>query len=107
MATSTVSRWEADSPLERPRTASRRMGYRPALDGLRAIAIAAVVGGHIYRWPIQGGNGVQLFFVLSGFLITTLLLQEQQVRGRVSLRSFYLRRAYRLLPALYVMLGVF
>ena len=83
------------------------MGYRPALDGLRAIAIAAVVGAHVYAWPSHGGNGVELFFVLSGFLITSLLLEEQQVRGRVSLSAFYRRRAYRLLPALYVMLIVF
>jgi peptidoglycan/LPS O-acetylase OafA/YrhL len=83
------------------------LGYRPALDGLRALAIAAVVLAHLYGWPLHGGNGVELFFVLSGFLITSLLLEEHETRGRVSLRSFYARRAYRLLPALYVMLGVF
>jgi peptidoglycan/LPS O-acetylase OafA/YrhL len=83
------------------------MGYRPALDGLRAVAIAAVVGGHVYGWPRYGGAGVELFFVLSGFLITSLLLEEQQVRGHVSLSAFYRRRAYRLLPALYVMLAAF
>jgi peptidoglycan/LPS O-acetylase OafA/YrhL len=62
---------------------------------------------HLYGWPREGGNGVELFFVLSGFLITSLLLEEQEERRHVSLRAFYARRAYRLLPALYVMLGVF
>jgi peptidoglycan/LPS O-acetylase OafA/YrhL len=61
----------------------------------------------VYGWPGHGGNGVELFFVLSGFLITSLLLEEQQVRGCVSLRAFYRRRAYRLLPGLYVMVAVF
>jgi peptidoglycan/LPS O-acetylase OafA/YrhL len=84
-----------------------RAGYRPALDGIRAIAILAVIGAHVYDWPRLGGNGVELFFVLSGFLITTLLLEEHRVEGHVSLKQFYRRRAYRLLPALYTMLAVF
>ncbi len=82
-------------------------GYRPALDGLRAIAIAAVVGYHAFDWPANGGFGVDLFFVLSGFLITTILIEEHRRTGAVSLIAFYRRRAYRLLPALVVMLAVF
>jgi peptidoglycan/LPS O-acetylase OafA/YrhL len=78
--------------------------YRPALDGVRGIAILLVLGKHAFGWPKQGGLGVDLFFVLSGFLITSLLLEEQRERGRVSLRHFFWRRALRLFPALITML---
>src|SRR5207244_12006457 len=81
-----------------------RLGYRPSLDGIRGLAIASVVGFHAFGHPSGGYLGVDLFFVLSGFLITTLLLEERHERGRVSLRAFYARRALRLLPALVVML---
>jgi peptidoglycan/LPS O-acetylase OafA/YrhL len=84
-----------------------RLGYRPALDGLRGIAIALVIGIHAFGWPADGQLGVDLFFVLSGFLITTLLLEERAAHGRVSFRGFYERRARRLLPALAAMLAVF
>ena len=87
-------------------THSGRLGYRPALDGLRAVAIGAVVLYHATGQPGGGGLGVDIFFVLSGFLITTLLVEEHDRAGRVSLGAFYRRRAYRLLPALIVMLGV-
>ncbi|MCB2223600.1 MAG: acyltransferase [Actinobacteria bacterium] len=73
----------------------------PALDGLRALAIAMVVGYHIDRDVVPAGFwGVLLFFVLSGYLITRLLIAERDRTGRVLLRGFYLRRALRLLPAL-------
>ena len=79
-----------------------RLGHRPALDGLRGVAIALVLLGHLrlpgFRWA--AGNGVVLFFVLSGFLITALLVEEHRTNDRVSLRGFYVRRALRLLPAL-------
>ena len=78
--------------------------YVPALDGLRGIAIALVVSYHAFGWPARGFLGVHLFFVLSGFLITTLLLQEWQRSGTISLRSFYRRRALRLFPALAALL---
>lgn len=83
------------------------LGYRPALDGIRALAIACVVLHHTIGFPATGFTGVDLFFVLSGFLITTLLLEEHARHGRVSLGNFYRRRALRLLPALFVLLGVF
>ena len=78
--------------------------YDPALDGLRGVAIALVVSYHAFGWPARGFLGVHLFFVLSGFLITTLLLQEWQNRGTISLRSFYRRRALRLFPGLAALL---
>ncbi|MFI6099396.1 acyltransferase family protein [Lentzea sp. NPDC051213] len=79
----------------------------PALDGVRAIAALMVVFFH-YGGPewLQGWLGVQVFFVLSGFLITTLLLREQARNGRVSLRNFYRRRAFRILPVYFVVLFV-
>ena len=83
-----------------------RLGYRPALDGVRGVAIAAVVAFHAFGWPNAGYLGVDLFFVLSGFLITTLLLEERAERGTVSLVAFYRRRALRLLPGLFAMLAI-
>lgn len=88
---------------------SVRLGFVPGLNGLRGIAILLVMGNHI---PLRqyhsllpcGFVGVDLFFVLSGFLITTLLVQEFNQTGALSLRNFYIRRALRLGPALLVML---
>src|SRR5665213_2165739 len=79
----------------------------PGLDGLRAIAVIGVLLYHAgVGWLPGGFLGVDLFFVISGFLITSLLLSEARTAGRLSLRQFYLRRARRLLPALFVMLAV-
>ena len=78
--------------------------YIPGLDGLRAIAVVAVLLYHA-DLPIHGGFlGVESFFVLSGFLITGLLLAEWQQQGRIHLAAFWLRRARRLLPALVFLL---
>ena len=75
------------------------------LDGLRAVAVAAVVVYHLGTGHVTGGFlGVDLFFVLSGFLITTLLFGEILKTGRIKFGQFYLRRARRLLPALFLML---
>ncbi|MFA5884524.1 MAG: acyltransferase family protein [Acidimicrobiia bacterium] len=95
---SSASAPPADAP-ERPRS----FGYIPALDGVRGLAVAAVLifhGGHL------GGGflSVDLFFVLSGFLITSLLLVEVSKTHRVDLAQFWLRRAKRLLPALFAMI---
>jgi|KBSMisStandDraft_5_1062788.scaffolds.fasta_scaffold157021_2 peptidoglycan/LPS O-acetylase OafA/YrhL len=84
-------------------TEPNRLRYQPALDGVRAIAILAVLASHMFITLDSGGEGVDVFFVLSGFLITTLLLQEHDSTGHISLRAFWWRRAARLLPALFVM----
>ena len=82
-----------------------RPGPIPSLDGLRALAVLIVVVSHSgYGETIPGGLGVTIFFFLSGFLITTLILDEQQQRGRVNIRNFYLRRGFRLLPPLFITL---
>jgi len=76
-----------------------------ALDGLRALAITAVILGHTVPNLAPGGQiGVDIFFALSGYLITSLLLREHDQLGTISLRSFYARRALRLIPALVVFL---
>jgi peptidoglycan/LPS O-acetylase OafA/YrhL len=84
----------------------KHLGYVPALDGLRAVSIALVVSLHAFGFPGGGSVGVDVFFVLSGFLITTLLLEERAAGG-IGLRAFYMRRVRRLLPALAVMLAVY
>lgn len=75
------------------------------LDGLRAFAIGLVLVDHMWRGHFEGGGiGVTIFFVLSGYLITSLLMKEAMLEGRIRLRDFYLRRALRLWPALIAML---
>jgi peptidoglycan/LPS O-acetylase OafA/YrhL len=81
--------------------------YLPGLDGLRAVAVAAVVAYHLgYGWAQGGLLGVGVFFTLSGYLITDILVGQWAARGRIKLGDFWLRRARRLLPALFVMLAV-
>ncbi len=77
------------------------LGRIPALDGVRAVGVLLVLGFHAGLPGFHGGRaGVDVFFVLSGFLITSVLIGEYARRGRIDLRAFYLRRAFRLLPAL-------
>jgi peptidoglycan/LPS O-acetylase OafA/YrhL len=99
--------------IESARDGGRRrgLGYVPSLDGLRGVAIAAVM---VFHSTARNGSllpggfiGVDVFFVLSGFLITVLLAHEFDRHGAISFRRFYMRRALRLLPALAVMLAVF
>lgn len=108
-----------DAPEGLPPTAGH--GRVAALDGLRGIAVLLVVLGHglgaawqledtpvarLFEVPFNGGVGVTVFFVLSGYLITSILVRERERTGRVSLRDFYLRRTFRILPAFYVFLAV-
>jgi peptidoglycan/LPS O-acetylase OafA/YrhL len=83
------------------------LGYRPALDGLRAVSVLCVLGYHTFLTPFGGFLGVDVFFVLSGFLITNLLLAERAATGTLNLRRFYARRARRLVPGLLVAVVVF
>src|SRR5262245_15791671 len=85
----------------------RRGPYLPAIDGLRALAIVAVVGYHIDASRVPGGFlGVDLFLVISGYLITTGLLFEWDQTRRIELTAFWQRRAWRLLPAALAMIVV-
>lgn len=97
-----------------PELKSRRI---PGLDGLRAVSILLVIGWHLRSsgsapwldplWRFDTGNlGVRVFFVISGYLITSILLAEHARTGTIDLRRFYLRRAFRIMPVFYVFLGV-
>jgi len=89
-----------------PSAGLSRVPYLPGLDGLRAIAVVAVMIWHAdHHWLDGGFLGVEVFFVISGYLITLLLLAEFEKSGRIARGQFYLRRARRLLPALYVMMA--
>ncbi|CAN5914304.1 acyltransferase family protein [soil metagenome] len=94
------------APVEKPNPVPV-LDYRPALDGMRGIAVLAVIAYHLDVPGFGGGFlGVDLFFVLSGALITALLLLEHDVRGRVDVARFWARRARRLLPAVLLLLAV-
>lgn len=94
--------------------ASMNVNYYPALDGLRGLSILMVLlphfGVNTYIHPfgffLDSNAGVQIFFVISGFIITTLLLKEQIRNGSISLKYFYIRRALRILPVAYLFLLV-
>ncbi len=90
-----------------PKPVGSGQRYMPGLDGLRAIAVLAVIAFHEqFSWAPGGMLGVGVFFTLSGYLITDLLLNRWLATGRVQLGKFWLARARRLLPALFVMLAV-
>jgi peptidoglycan/LPS O-acetylase OafA/YrhL len=88
----------------------RSLRYFPALDALRCYGMVMVVSAHmhdgIWGW-VPAPKGLTFFFVMSGFLITTLLLREEEVRGKVSLAAFYIRRACRIFPLYYLVLGTY
>jgi peptidoglycan/LPS O-acetylase OafA/YrhL len=105
----------SSAPAPRSGAAGTR-GRVPSLDGLRAISILLVLVGHLAgtryfpfkteSYPLDFGNlGVRVFFVISGFLITGLLLKEMERDGRVSLPHFYFRRTLRIFPAALVLIG--
>ena len=90
-----------------PKPVSSDQRYMPGLDGLRALAVLAVIAYHEqFGWAPGGLLGVGVFFTLSGFLITSLLIGQWSKHGRIRLGDFWLKRARRLLPALFVMLAV-
>jgi peptidoglycan/LPS O-acetylase OafA/YrhL/lysophospholipase L1-like esterase len=90
-----------------PKPVGSDQRYMPGLDGLRAIAVLAVIAFHVqFGWAPGGLLGVGIFFTLSGYLITDLLLNRWTASGRLHLAEFWMRRARRLLPALFVMLAV-
>jgi peptidoglycan/LPS O-acetylase OafA/YrhL len=85
----------------------RGIQYIPAIDGLRAVAVIAVILYHLgVSWIPGGFLGVDLFFVISGYVITRLLLDSIQERGGLDLRDFYMARIRRLLPPLIFMIIV-
>lgn len=91
--------------------------YFPALDGLRAVSVLLVATWHVPQGAasraasifsaVRGAQGVTVFFVLSGFLITLLALREERVTGNVSFAAFYVRRTFRLFPLYYAVLGCY
>src|SRR5215217_3098392 len=90
-----------------PKPVGHSQRYMPGLDGLRAIAVLAVIAYHLNPdWAPGGLLGVGVFFTLSGYLITDLLLGQREATGRLQLGDFWLRRARRLLPALFLMLAL-
>src|SRR5262245_1944946 len=101
-ATATASSAATTVPRMRP---GRRTSYRPHLDGLRALAVYLVVAYHAGIGVMSGGFiGVDVFFVLSGYLVTLLLLRNLDVANRIRPARFYARRYRRLLPAAFVAL---
>jgi peptidoglycan/LPS O-acetylase OafA/YrhL/lysophospholipase L1-like esterase len=98
---------QTEEPTPAAPTGAPALGYVAALDGLRALAVGAVLLYHAgVGWMSAGYLGVDLFFVLSGFLITRLLLDEWASTGRIDLLQFWRRRAARLLPAVLVLLAL-
>ncbi|HSP28920.1 MAG TPA: acyltransferase, partial [Ilumatobacteraceae bacterium] len=92
-------------PVPDDRVHISRVPYLPGLDGMRALAVVAVMVYHANSdWLPGGFLGVEMFFVISGYLITLLLISERERTYRISLRHFWLRRARRLLPALFTMM---
>jgi peptidoglycan/LPS O-acetylase OafA/YrhL len=95
----------AGAPPER-RDGHRARGIRPEIQALRALAVSLVVAWHLWPDAVPGGFvGVDVFFAISGFLITSLLLAEVEATGRISLRDFWARRARRILPAALIVIA--
>ncbi|HET6665948.1 MAG TPA: acyltransferase family protein [Intrasporangium sp.] len=79
---------------------------RADIQGLRAVAVAVVIAFHVFGWPTGGFLGVDVFFVVSGFVITGVLLRAREHAGRISLGAFWRRRARRILPLAFIVIGV-
>ncbi len=107
MAMSAISALDAATPPRRGtgRANISKVPYLPGLDGMRALAVVAVMIYHANSSWLQGGFiGVEVFFVISGYLITLLLIAEHEKTGAVDMKGFWVRRFRRLLPALFMML---
>jgi peptidoglycan/LPS O-acetylase OafA/YrhL len=98
---------ETETAVERAKgPGEHRLTYAPGLDGLRAVALLAIIAFHVgFTWLPGGFYSVDTFFVLSGYLITSLLVVEWNGSGTIRLRQFWARRARRLLPALFVLVA--
>src|SRR5689334_11036480 len=83
----------------------RRTRYRADIQGLRAVAVLAVIADHVAGWPSGSFVGVDVFFVISGYLITGILLREFDARQTISFTGFYARRIKRILPAALFVIG--
>ncbi|HUB25251.1 MAG TPA: acyltransferase [Tepidisphaeraceae bacterium] len=93
--------------LPAPQSPPPLTGYIPTLDGWRAVAVAIVICAHVFSSLRDiGVFGVLIFFGISGILITSRMLEEQGVRGEISLKGFYIRRGFRILPPLFLLLIV-
>lgn len=85
--------WTMKQDFEKGKQRKTKMRYMPGLDGLRAIAVLGIIIYHLNRkWLTGGFIGVDTFFVISGYLITSLLLKEYEERGIISLKQFWIRR---------------
>ena len=83
----------------------KRSRYITGFDGIRTLAVIAVIFYHLFPYAMQGGlMGVSIFFVISGYLITDLLLQEWEQNRKIDVKAFYIRRMKRLYPGLITML---
>lgn len=87
-------------------TESKKRTFRPDIQGLRMVAVVAVILDHLLHWPAGGFVGVDVFFVISGFLITGLLIREHEKTGTISFSGFYRRRLKRIAPAATVVIIV-
>lgn len=104
MSQATLTRAHSEHVAEPPKAAAH--SFRPDIQGLRAVAVLAVVADHLLGYPVGGFVGVDIFFVISGFLITGLLLREHEKKGRISFADFYRRRIRRIVPVAVVVLVV-
>ena len=104
--TSAISELAIKAPIATIATPAFKLGHRSELDGVRGISILLVLFLHLGIGLPGGFLGVDIFFVLSGFLITSLLVEEWDHKGSISLKAFYIRRVLRLMPALLALLIV-
>ena len=113
MATAEILEKPQVAQISAPQAKASQFSHLPFLDGLRAISILLVLGFHklgpVTQWigtQLNGWVGVDLFFIISGFLITSILVKERDKNGSFSLKNFYVRRWLRIAPAYYSFLGV-